>query len=236
MHNCKLTRDVLIDFALGEVSPAQTSELLAELNDCVACQAEYATLKNTLRISQQALRSALPAEEFWPGYHARLQGKLIQHLQEDNNPASASVQSVRLSFSSRLWIGLRKMATTSVRVPVPAALAMMLLAGILFFSLRARGQANVTSSTPLPSVETRTVEVPVIQDRVVTKVVYVEKKGRRHKGPPGLASSLDAAGRNATIARGGSDASGKTAMSLVGFKPTDQVKLTIIKGSYRDEK
>jgi hypothetical protein len=34
----------------------------------------------------------------------------------------------------------------------------------------------------------------------------------------------------------GSDASDKTALSLVGFKPTDEVKLTVIKGSYKDEK
>lgn len=234
MHNCKLTRNVLIDFALGEMPPAQTSELLAELKTCAACQAEYATLRNTLHVSQQALRSALPAEEFWPGYHARLQAKLIQHLQEDSDPALSTVQPVRLSFSSRLWIGLGKMATTSVRVPLPAALAMMLLVGIFFFSMRARGQANVTPPTPLASVATRTVQVPVIQERVVTQVVYVEKKGRRSKGAAGSPGSPDRPAN--PIATTGSDASGKTAMSLVGFKPTDQVKLTIIKGSYQDEK
>ena len=237
MHNCRLTRDVLIDFTLGEMSPAQTSELLAELNDCAACQAEYATLKNTLRVSEQALRATLPAEEFWPGYHARLQGKLIQHLQQASNPASSSVHPARLSFSRQLWIGLRKMATTSVRVPVPAALAMMLLASVLFFSLRSQGQGNVTPPTPTASVETRTVEVPVIQERVVTQVVYVEKKARRPSGPSGLPGSLDREVRNAANATAnGAEASGKTAMSLVGFKPTDQVKLTIIKGSYQDEK
>ena len=233
MHNCKLTKDDLIDFALGEVSPGRTSELLAELNDCAACRAEYATLKNTLRVSEQAFRSTLPAEEFWPGYHARLQGKLIQRLQEDVEQASSSVHSSRLSFSSRLWIGLRKMGTASVRVPVPAALAIMLLVGVLLFSQRSRGQATVTPPTPLVAVETKTVEVPVIQERVVTRVVYVEKKGRRHKGAAG---SLVSPGRNMAIANAASESSGKTAMSLVGFKPTDEVKLTIIKGSYRDEK
>ena len=235
MHNCKLTRDILIDFALDEISPAQTSELLAELNDCAACQAEYATLKNTLRVSQQVLRFGLPAEGFWPGYHARLQGKLIQHIQEDTDSASSSVHPLRSSFGSRLLFGLRKIATTSVRVPVPAALAMLLLAGGLFLSLRARGQANVVPSAPVLPVQTRTVTVPVIQERVVTQVVYVEKKGRRNKG---AAVSPDPASRNTAkiIANPASEGSGKTAMSLVGFKPTDQVKLTIIKGSYRDEK
>jgi hypothetical protein len=32
------------------------------------------------------------------------------------------------------------------------------------------------------------------------------------------------------------NAPGATAMSLTGFKPTDQVKLKIMKGSYHDEK
>ena len=70
---------------------------------------------------------------------------------------------------------------------------------------------------------------------MVTRVVYVEKKRRRSRG---AANPLDREDLNAAnrIARAGSDASGKTAMSLVGFKPTDQVKLTIIKGSYQDEK
>ena len=77
MHNCRLTRNRLIDLALDEMAPAEAKQLLAELDDCPACQEEYATLRNTWRVSGQALRSALPTESFWPGYHARLQGKLI---------------------------------------------------------------------------------------------------------------------------------------------------------------
>jgi anti-sigma factor RsiW len=227
MHNCRLTKNRLIDLTLDEVEPAEAKQLLQELDDCPACQEEYATLRNTLRISVQALRSALPTEDFWPGHHARLQVRLMSDL--------APVQPLRLSLSSRLWVGLRKMATTSVRVPVPAALAMMLLVGIFFFALRSRGQANLTPSTPLASVETRTVQVPVIQEKVVTRVVYVEKRGRRSRG---AANQLDRADLNAanSIASAGSDASGKPALSLVGFKPTDQLKLMVIKGSYQDEK
>ena len=195
MHNCRLAKNRLLDLTLDEVAPAEAKQLLEELDDCPACREEYATLRNTLRVSVQALQSALPSEDFWPGYHARLQVKLTRDL-----PA---VQPVRLSLSSRVWPELRKMATTSVRVPVPVALAMMLLVVIFFFALRSRGQANLTSSTPR-----------------------------------GAANQLDRVNLNAanSIARAGSDASGKPAMSLVGFKPTDQLKLTIIKGSYQNEK
>lgn len=229
MHNCKLTRNVLTEYASGEMPPAQTSEVTAELNECGSCRAEYAALRNTLRVSRQALQAALPADEYWPGYHARLQSKLARHL-DDAKQSSFEVQPVPASFTSRLVMGLRKFATASVRVPVPVALAIMLLAGVFLFTLRSRGQATVVASAPLASVESKTVEVPVIQERVVTQIVYVERKGRRYRNAEGSSDSR----RSDTAAI--SDPSAKTAMSLAGFKPTNQVNLTIIKGSYQDEK
>ena len=224
MHNCKLTSDALIDLALGEMSPAQTSELLAELNECATCQAEYTTLKNTLHVSRQALPPHCRQKSFGPAYHVRLQDKLSRSF----NPTTDLRSRCFASFTSRLWIALHTMATTSVRVPVPAALAMLLLAGIFFLSVRSREQEKVSTSNLLPSVETRTVTVPVIQEKVVTKVVYVPVKEKRRKGQT---RALDRNNAN-NLARAGSEAS----MSLVGFKPTDQVKLKVIKGSYRDEK
>ena len=269
MHNCRLTRRGLIDHVLDEMPPAEASQLLAELNDCAACREEYATLRNTWRLSGQALQSALPAENFWPGYHARLHGKLIA-LQEDNERASPSPQPVRQSLNSslrlRFWIAAvtqaargaqlagpagvlislrsmgRKLATTSVRVPVPVvALALMLLFGVTVLALRSHGPleaeepAKSTQSNQLASVETRMVQVPVIQEKVVTRVVYVEKKTSESRG---ASHQLDREELNAAnrFAGGGSDASRQMAMSLSGFKPTDQVKLTIIKGTYQDEK
>lgn len=227
MHNCRLTKNRLLDLTLDEVAPAEAKQLLQELDNCPACQEEYATLRNIRRVSVQALRSALPTDDFWPGHHARLQVRLMSDL--------SPVQPLRLFWRSRLWVGLRKMATTSVRVPVPAALAMMVLVGIFFFALHSRGQANLIPSTPLASVEARTVQVPVIQEKVVTRVVYVEKRGPGYRG---AANQLDRADLNPanSIARAGSDASGTPALSLVGFKPTDQLKLTVIKGSHQDDK
>src|SRR2546428_7280531 len=37
---------------------------------------EYAALRNALRIADQAKQSALPAGNFWSGYHARLRQRL----------------------------------------------------------------------------------------------------------------------------------------------------------------
>lgn len=251
MHNCRLTRNGLVDLALDEMPSGEAEQLLSELNGCSSCREEYATLRNTWRISGQALQSALPTEEFWPGYHARLRDKLSQQLYPEVEQDSQ--QASQPSWSSPLWLriwsavvmqtaSLRSMAwklvTTSVRVPVPVALALVCLSGISVLALAGRAPigrpstgwepVSATPSTQLHSVETRLVQVPVIQERVVTRVVYIEKKSSR-------STASNSPNREYGVARAGSDNSAETAMSLVGFKPTDQVKLSIIKGNH-DEK
>jgi hypothetical protein len=236
MHNCKLTRRNLIDLAFDEIRGAKSTQLLAEFNNCPACREEYAALRSTLHVSNQALRSALPAEGFWTGYRTRLHSKLRSSSAQqlgNGGQHSASVPPARASLSSKLWSALRTMATTSVRVPIPAALAIVLLLGVSFFVLRARGQVNVGPSTPLKTVETLTVQVPVIQEKVVTRTVYVEKKNHRSGSRANQLDRMEVPVGSNSVAR---TAAPGAALSLVGFTPTDEVKLTIIKGSYKDQK
>ncbi len=236
MHNCKLTRSSFIDLALGEVEPQRATQLQAELNDCPACHEEYESLRSTLHVSNQALRSAVPGEEFWPGYRTRLHSKLLASPTQqvasagERPPASATT----VSLGSQLWLALRTLATTSVRVPVPAALALLLVFGVFVFVLRAREQVQARPSAPLELVRTHTVEVPVIQEKIITRVVYVEKKDRRSASDANQSDRTGVSAAPSTVAVTGSDPA--TALSLVGFKPTNEVKLTIIKGSYKDEK
>jgi anti-sigma factor RsiW len=233
MHNCKLTRSNFIDLALGEIEPARARQLQAELIDCPDCHEEYALLRSTLHVSGQALRSALPSEEFWPGYRTRLHSKLVASRAEQVESAGerpASAFSATVSVSSQLWLAIRTLATTSVRVPVPAALALLLVFGVFFFVLRARERAQAPPTAAVELVRT-TVEVPVIQEKVITRVVYVEKKGRKSaSGADQLDRKKIPAGPNDIAVTGSNPA---TALSLVGFKPTNEVKLTIIKGSTR---
>lgn len=234
MHNCKLTRSSFIDLVLAELPPARLTDLLTELDNCPTCQEEYAALRSTLHVSNQALRSVLPGEEFWPGYRDRLHTKLLASPTPEMEHYSLYTRPARLPLSAQLWLALRTMATTSVRVPVPAALALMLLFGVSFFVLRARAQVNAAPPSPEALVETKTVPVPVIQEKVVTHVVYLEKKGRRSGSGANRLDRTDIPSNG--VAATGSDASARTALSLVGFKPTDEVKLTVIKGSYKDQK
>jgi anti-sigma factor RsiW len=227
MHNCKQTRNVLVDLVLGETPPRQSKDLLSELNGCAACQAEYAEITSALHVSQQALRSAPRSEEFWPGYHNRLQAGLKGLAAGQANTRMHDVKPV--SFPSRIWTSLTTLVGTSVRVPLPAALAMLLLVGALFFSVSSGSQANISQVAPPITVETRIVQVPVLQEKVVTKVVYVSEKRPRSGGvqSPGYMEL------NTTEVTA---ANSKPAFSLAGFKPADQVNLKIIKGTDQNEK
>ena len=106
-------------------------------------------------------------------------------------------------------------------MPIPLAAALLVfLGGSFVFALNSRRPL----SPPPPIVVTKTVEVPVpqekIREKVVTRVVYRERDRRQ----PSRAKA------NAIAARRNEPA--ETPISLVGFKPTNEVKLTIIKGSY----
>jgi hypothetical protein len=255
MHNCKSTQSSFIDLALEEIAPARTTQLLTELNDCPACREEYAAVRSTLHRSDQALKASSPGEEFWSGYRARLNAKLLNSSLSEPPALADGHKDLNQTISHRLltmrhpltqvvltiqaWLGLLwpsilRTLTSSVRVPVPVALSLMLLLGVSVFFMRPRGAVNATLPTELPIVETRTINVPVIQEKVITRVVYLEKKGRRSRS--GANDVWQPSGLSDSVAKARSDARVGAPMSLVDFKPTDQINLTITKGSNRDEK
>jgi hypothetical protein len=252
MHNCKSAKSSFIDLALDEIPPVRSRELLAELNACRACREEYAALRSTLHVSGQALRSASPEEDFWPGYHYRLRHSLLAGSARESVHVvdRAPDQLAKISNHVGLWLALRTLLATSVRVPVPAAVALMALFVITVVGLRSHGQGNAAPTTPLAMVETRSVPAPVVQEKVITRIVYIDRKNSTL--PDGRASTWDrsrprrerldqTASSNLANGLAGSSSSssagsGTTALNLTGFEPTDQIRLTVIKGSYRDEK
>jgi hypothetical protein len=215
MHNCKATRETLIALALNPSD--QTQSLPAEIETCAACREEYAALRSALRAADQAKLAALPGESFWPGYHARLR----QHLESRSQPA--------VETRTNLTALLRDLFMTSIRVPVPfaagAAALLIFLGGSLVFALNSR--RSISAAPPI--IVTKTVEVPVtqetIRDKVVTRVVYRDRDRR-----PSPSATVAANARRQTRP------AAETPISLVGFKPTNEVNLTVIKGSYRDDK
>jgi len=227
MHKCKSIRNNFVELAGDEIPSTRAERLLAEVNSCAACREEYAAVRRAVHVSGQALRSTLPAETFWPAYQERLKSRLASSQEQNLQTPTA----LRTSLGSRLLQTLRSFASSSVRVPVPAALALLLLLGAAFFVVRPKPQAIAAAVTnSLPVTEIRTVEVPVIKEKVITRVVYVERKVRRGVAPEDLAAASPA---NALALRNASD---HAPLSLVDFKPADEVKLTVIKSGFKDEK
>ncbi|MDX6384812.1 MAG: hypothetical protein QOK48_2385 [Blastocatellia bacterium] len=219
MHNCKATRETLIALALNGGQANQTQSLPDEVAQCTACLAEYASLANILRVAGETRESALPGDDFWPGYQARLRQRLANSATSELAARAAEAQP---DFKTRL----RDLFTSSVRIPVPVAAALLLFLGVSFaFAINARRRAN----PPAPIALTKTVAVPVIQekpvdrpvDRIVTRIVYRDRDRR------GRFSE-----RNAIAAQRSTSAA-EAPLNLIGFKPANEVNLTIIKGSQR---
>jgi hypothetical protein len=207
--------------AVSNATPDQNGSLWAELEQCDTCREEYESVRNALRVTDQAMQFALPAESFWPDYQARLRQRL-----EGASKSGLSEQPPRAGVFA--WLG--KFVTASVPVPVPfAATVVVLFACSVIFTVYSRNALRA-AATNAPSVITKTVEVPVIREKPVT--VYVERNRRTPRHTP----QREGTERNALTTLARRQRETNPAVSLVGFKPANDVKLTIIKGSYRDDK
>jgi hypothetical protein len=152
-----------------------------------------------------------------------------------------------------LW---RRALDAQVRVPLPVAacLGVLLLGSLYALGTRAanpRVEAPPTAQTEASAQAVRVVEVPVVRERVVTRTVYVEKKGRdeRQAAPlrPGrreeLARRDDKNERGAEAPQGQEPAQGQethagyfTRVDMNDFQPTNEVKLRIVSRGGTDEK
>jgi hypothetical protein len=220
MHNCKVTRKRLIEQCMDKSPSGQQEIGPAELEECPHCLEELAVIGKLLRVTDQAMDSARPVDSFWTGYHARLR----QSLESDTAPRSPSENK------AGALVGLRNLFASYVRVPVPVAAVVVLLLGVAgVFGLQSRRLSAGSNST----VVTRTVEVPVVQERLVTQVVYRERgrhlsQDRTNRAQEKQIVAKASTRRNTSIEN--------NPPSLAGFKPANEARLTIIKGSERDDK
>ena len=215
MHNCKATREHLTEFLLDQPESQSDEVLAGAIGDCAECHEEFDSVKRALRVSSRLVETVAASETYWEGYHARLKQKL----------ANASTMPVQASRTS--W--LKRFCMYSIRVPVPVGIALLLVFALsLFFALRASQKvpAHEVSIVHVP------VEVPVVQEKVVTRVVY--RQASRQTSSRSLDRGADKAPSNVAKAR--KPENDVNPMSLVGFKPLDEVKLTVIKGGSPNEK
>jgi hypothetical protein len=215
MHNCTETKERLMELVLDGRSTA-------DLNACADCRAEFEALNVTLRMTSRLSETAAPAESYWSGYHARLRQKLAT----TPNPSHAETQRSKEELGP-LFETMRLCVRTQIRVPLPLALAVIITCLALgVFAIR-RAEKSVAQPPLLVRVP---VEVPVVQEKVVTRVVYRDRRSST-KNPR---RAINDVRTESTFAR--SRKPDEIPASLNGFKPTDEIKLTVIKGGTPYEK
>ncbi len=233
MHDCRRTQTQLTDLVFDELPTAEAARLRAEIEACAACRAEYRALAGTLRAVTRAETAVQPPQDFWPGYHARLSQRL-QSL-ADEPPAAPRPAAVSSHPTTPAW--WRRMFTASLRVPAPVAAAVA-VALVITSALALRpAPTNIVLAAP-PQVESsapvRVVEVPVVQEKIVTRTIYVARsdKAQARRAPhTGRAASEQLA----------DGMQGRMVMpvapplTLAGFQPAGEVKLRVIKGNFTHE-
>lgn len=223
MHDCRKTKEDLIDLVFNEMEAEEELRLLEEIEACRDCRAEYHSMREALGAFDEAAPAMLPAGEFWIEHHARLEEYL--------DKADAPHGSNGVAF----W---RRPLRASFSVPVPVAVAAaILLAATSVLAIRSlifRPEIN-RAQQEAAATKIQYVEVPVekrvVEERVVTRTVYVTKRAGRNSQPaPSLQDIPGMTARN-------KDESIKAPpATLNGFQPPADVKLTVIKGSLNDEK
>jgi hypothetical protein len=223
MHNCKETREQLTELLLDGDGSAERV-----LDHCEECRAEFEALAATLRMTARVRETVMPTEDYWTGYHAQLQSKLegfqakAQRLRHEKTQREELKPGLGFIFAS-LRQPLRLCVKTFLRpVPVPLGIAVLAIGLVLaLFAIRSAQQPQPPIVVQVP------VEVPTIQEKVVTQVVY---RDRWRVSKPTKRVVSDPTTEN-IFAR-----SREIPGTLSGFKPTDEVKLTVIKGGSPNEK
>ena len=210
MHNCKETKEQITELLLDGVDCRPEEKLSMELRRCAECRNEFEALSSTLRITARSLKLSAPADDYWNTYHTKLRHKLVN--------ATAVSESHGPSLLVRFF-------RFSIPVPAPVALA-LIIAGAILVPVGIRAARKETAQPP----SVVRIEVPVIQEKVVTQVVYRNRqsptrtaKQSHNAVPPGENTLAKSRGREVPAA-------------FVGFKPSEDVKLTVIKGGSGNEK
>jgi len=229
MHDCRQTQDSLLDVIFDEADSATRSRLLAEVERCAACAAEHRSFATTLDACDEAANALAPAESYWPQYHAALTRRLLGAAGD----AQVGRAPSRVSF-------LKRLLTTSIRVPAPlaAGAALLLVAtSVIALTLVVRPApepvvlaAPDTVQPPQAAPQIKFIEVPVVREKIVTQIIYLPRRGGDDADARRFAAreNLAGAGRHNASAPVANTASPRP--SLSGFKPAGEVNLRIIKG------
>jgi hypothetical protein len=235
MHDCRRINSRLVDLVFDEIETAEKIRLLAEVERCNACLNEYRSMTGALLIFDEAVEATAPGESYWPAHRAARHRRL--------EPVVASMTAATTTRPAPLW---KRIFTMRLRVPVPvaAAIALALLISSTL-ALRPSTKAAAPETQPLVTTTTTTtaaspkvIEVPVFRERVITRTVYIEKRGRERKEAQPMAPT-NRRGDESLTARNGEAESVQggffTRANLTDFQPAGEMTIRVIKRSNTDE-
>ena len=236
MHNCKETRELFTELLLDGMDFRSDQAISAELSRCAECRSEFEALSATLRMTSRLSETATPSEDYWPAYHSKLRQRLV-NAQTSTSRAQAQRHKEKLGpLFEPLRPGagnsfLARFFKTSVPVPLPLALVLVVAAALFIpFAIRvARKEVQPSTTTTIVRVP---VEVPVVQEKIITRIVYRDR-------PPVVRATkraTEASRAESTFAKSQRSRTEAMPASLSGFKPSDEIKFTVIKGGVPNEK
>ena len=131
----------------------------------------------------------------------------------------------------------KRLLTSSVRVPAPVAACAVvaLTASALMLAARGPRLALDAPAALQPAPEVRIVEAPAPPERVVERVVYVERESRRAAKERG--GQLAARGRAGSEKESDEESTTSyfTSVDMGEFQPPDEMKIRIVKKGKADE-
>jgi hypothetical protein len=228
MHNCRRTESQFADLLFAELDAERKAQLLTEIENCQDCIGQYQSLSDTLFIFERTTARATPPEAYWPRYNATLRARLLA--------PEPAVSLHRKNARASLW---KRLLTAKLPVPVPVAAALFVclaLTSALAFKRAATAEAQPAPALP---VSVKYIEVPVVQEKIVTRTIYVEKKQskerERKQSLPEVAGLSESNDRVAADGETEDEAGFFTRANLKGFQPADDMKIRVLKRNNTDD-
>jgi hypothetical protein len=227
MHDCRTMESRLVDLVFGELEANEKLHLMAEVEACADCLDEYCSLTGTLLVLDRAVEASTPDESYWPLHQAMRRERL-----EEIAPR------VIVPEREPLW---KRIFAARLHVPVPVAAAItlaLLVSSVL--ALRPSTKEAQAAAQPLivRQAPPQMIEVPVIQEKIVTRTVYVEKKEREKTEARRTPSTTQRNNPTLTARRAEAESVQGgffTHANLTDFQPADEMRIRVIKRNNPDE-
>jgi hypothetical protein len=151
MHDCVKTRELLVDLVFNELGPEAGARALLEIEGCPDCLAQYRSMAEALRVFDQATETAMPGENYWLGYEARLRERLRHERPNWTRPGWTRWMAD--------WIGgFRPLAARPLTLAAGLALVLLVIGLWTWRSRQAVG--------PFPGAPVAVTETPSPQSKV----------------------------------------------------------------------